>query len=465
MEGLFLTPELFIQENKETMTNSLVQLLQIPSVKGSAHPLQPFGSGPAHALQYVLDLAQQHGFLVKNVDGYAGHVEYGDGEKYVAVLSHLDVVPEGTGWTYPPFGAEIHDGRIYARGAIDDKGPALSTLWALIAMKAAGLSPKRKIRLIFGLDEESGWDCVRHYFSKEPLPLGGFTPDADFPFIHAEKGVATLRIESKYEQDAMSPQVVRLDGGHRVNMVPDYCTAEVECHSETAALEWEQKLLREARILQADLHVDVSGSRIVVTVHGVSAHGSTPQYGVNAIVQLATLLSSQCIANASMWRLIATQDVYGKGIGIEDHDEVTGPLTSNLGRAYMDNQSFVFLFNIRYPVKLQPDILLQRCQSYLPDKWCVQLVENSDPLYVPLDSPVVQVLSRVYEESTGDHAEPLAIGGATYARAIPNAVAFGALFPGQSDLAHQKDEYWLLDDYFRCIQIYAQAMLELANTL
>jgi succinyl-diaminopimelate desuccinylase len=166
-----------------------------------------------------------------------------------------------------------------------------------------------------------------------------------------------------------------------------------------------------------------------------------------------------------MWRVIAAQDPYGKGLGIDESDEISGPLTSNLGRAYMDEQSFAFLFNIRYPVELQHEELLQRCQSYISDKWVVNLEDNNDPLYVPLESPVVEVLCRVYESFTGEQAEPLAIGGATYARAIPNAVAFGAVFPGQPDLAHQKDENWLIDDYFRCIQIYAQAMFELANTL
>lgn len=457
--------EQFIEDNKETMVQSLVSLLQIPSVEGPEMANRPFGDGPAAALQFVLDLAQQQGFRVKNVDGYAGHVEYGDGEEYVGVLSHLDVVPEGTGWTYPPFGAEIHDGKIYARGAIDDKGPALSTLWALLAIKQAGIKPKRKIRLIFGLDEESGWLCVRHYFRKEPLPLGGFTPDADFPLIYAEKGVLTIRVEYNHEPDSMNPQVVRFDGGQRVNMVPDYCNAEVECHSETAALEWEQKLLREARVRQVELSVNVNKSRVELTVQGISAHGSTPQFGVNAVVVMASLLSSQCISNASMWRTIAAQDPSGKGLGIDCSDELTGELTSNLGRAHMDEHSFVFLFNIRYPVELQQEEILQRCRSYISDKWVVGVEGHMAPLHVPLDSPVVQVLSKVYEEHTGQTAEPLAIGGATYARAIPNAVAFGALFPEQRDLAHQKDENWGIEDYLRCIQIYAQAMFELANTL
>jgi len=455
----------FIDQNRDEMTSSLQALLQIPSVKEGAREGYPFGEGPAKALQFMLDLARQNGFQVKDLDGYAGHVEYGDGDEYVAVLSHLDVVPTGSGWTYPPFGAEIHDGNIYARGAIDDKGPAMSSLWALIALKESGLKPKRKIRLIFGLDEENTWECMKHYFAEEPMPLGGFTPDADFPLIYAEKGLATFRLEMKADVDSMCPRVVQFEGGQRVNIVPDYAYAVVDCYSETAASEWEQQLYKDARNRQIEMDVSVNGSRLQIVVRGVAAHASQPELGVNAVVQLATLLSTHTISNASMWRAIATQDTGGKGLGIDSADEVTGALTSNLGQAILGNNSYAFFFNIRYPINSNKDELLARCQGYVSDKWSMTITENLDPLYVPLDSPVVSVLSKVYADLTGHEAVPFAIGGATYARAVPNAVAFGPLFAGQPELAHQRDEHWGLADYFKCIDIYAHAMLELANTL
>ncbi|MCL6515596.1 dipeptidase PepV [Alicyclobacillus sp.] len=455
----------FVEENKDEMVRTLQALLRIPSVEGPAEDGAPFGRACADALRYVLDLAAEHGLKVENVDGYAGHVEYGEGDPYVAVLSHLDVVPAGNHWTYPPFGAEIHNGNVYARGAIDDKGPAIATLWALIALRTLGLKPKRKIRLVFGLDEESGWLCMKHYFSKYPQPLGGFTPDADFPMIHAEKGVATLRIDMRADTDSMNPRVIRFTGGDRVNMVPDHASATVDCHSETAALEWEQKLGKEARAKQIDAAVTAQGATVDIVVHGTSAHGSTPDLGRNAVIRLAALLSTQPVANASMWRAIAAQDTAGRALGIDCRDDVTGALTSNLGRAELTGDTFSFWFNIRYPVDVRVDDLVQRCQTYVPDKWGVHLVSNRDPLYVPVDSPVIQCLARVYEQYTGHRADPIAIGGATYARAITNGVAFGPLFPGQADRAHQKDEHWSLQDYFLCTQIYAHAMFELANTL
>lgn len=450
---------------REEMVESLQQLLQVPSVKEPPEPDQPFGPGPARALAYALEMAEREGFTVKNVDGYAGHIEYGEGDEYVAVLAHLDVVPAGAGWTHPPFAAEIHDGKVYARGAIDDKGPAMSALWALIGLQRMGLRPKRKIRLILGLDEESDWKCMDHYFTKEPQPLGGFTPDADFPLIYAEKGVITIRVEVKADLDSMSPHVVAFEGGQRTNMVPDHAYAVLECHSETAAAEWEQKAHKSARQRQLDLDVNVSGSRVQIVSSGVSAHGSEPDQGVNAIVQLASVLSGQSISNTSMWRAMAAQDTKGTALGVESSDSVTGNLSANLGKAYLENNNYVFLFNIRYPIDLTKEELLTRCEEYVSDKWRVSLEDGHEPLYVPLDSAVVQTLSRVYTELTHEPSEPMAIGGATYARAIPNAVAFGPLLPGQADLAHQKDECWDLRDYVTCTKIYAHAMLELANTL
>ncbi|WDL97118.1 dipeptidase PepV [Alicyclobacillus sp. ALC3] len=450
---------------KADMVSSLQSLLQIPSVKEPAEAGQPFGPGPAKALQYMLEMASQEGFAVKNVDGYAGHIEFGEGDEYIGVLAHLDVVPTGAGWTYPPFAAEIHDGKVYARGAIDDKGPAMSALWALVGLRRLGYQPKRKIRLILGLDEESDWKCMSHYFSKEPVPLGGFTPDGDFPLIYAEKGVVTIRIEVNADVDSMSPYVVAFEGGQRTNMVPDQAYAVVECHSETAASEWQQRAYKFAKQHQLDLEANVSGSRIQIVASGVSAHGSEPDHGVNAITKLATLLSGQPISNASMWRAIAVQDTRGAALGIDSSDDVTGALTSNLGKAYLENNHYVFLFNIRYPIDSSQQALLTRCREYVSDKWQVALEDGHEPLYVPLDSPVVHTLLDVYQEVMGASAQPITIGGATYARAIPNAVAFGPLFPGQPELAHQKDESWDLNSYFLSTKIYAHAMWELANTL
>ncbi|EPZ42641.1 dipeptidase PepV [Alicyclobacillus acidoterrestris] len=455
----------FIEQHRETMISTLQDILKIESVKGHPVPDGPFGAGPAEALSYVLKLAYDRGFVTKNIDGYAGHVEYGEGDDYIAVVSHLDVVPAGEGWSHPPYGAVIEQGKIYARGAIDDKGPAMSTLWALFAMKALGVQPKRKIRVIFGLDEESDWRCMEHYFRYEPKPIGGFTPDASFPLIYAEKGLVTLRIDVPADAESMSAQVLDFAGGDRVNMVPAHAVAEVDCHSSTAANEFALKIRKSAKDASINVTVETTDSIVKIYVAGVSAHASRPDAGVNAVLHLAQLLGTGTVSNSSMWRTVGSWDTAGRALGIDGADEETGPLTANLGRAELVDGMYHFYINIRFPIRMTAEQLLQDVQSFLSDKWQVSIVEHMPPLHVNPSSPLVETLMDVYRSYFGDDASPISIGGATYARAIPNAVAFGALFPNREDFAHKADENWSISDYLTCIEIYAEAMTRLANTL
>ncbi|HHY13423.1 MAG TPA: Sapep family Mn(2+)-dependent dipeptidase, partial [Thermoanaerobacterales bacterium] len=183
----------FLEKQIERYRNDIIKSVQeqikIKSVKGESKPGMPFGEGPREALEHALKLSEELGFKTKNVDGYAGHAEYGEGDDIVGVLVHLDVVPEGTGWVHPPYGGEIHDGKIYGRGTIDNKGPAIAALYALKALKDSGVNMKRRVRIIFGTDEESGWEDMDYYMENEENPMCGFSPDALFPIINSEKGI------------------------------------------------------------------------------------------------------------------------------------------------------------------------------------------------------------------------------------------------------------------------------------
>jgi len=455
----------FVSEHREEMVNSLQSLLRIPSVREKANPNQPFGLKIAEALQFVLDLAEQYGLKVKNLDGYIGYVEYGDSEGYVAVLSHLDVVPASGEWHTDPFGADIRGGIIYARGALDDKGPALATLWGLIAMKCLDIKPERKIRLIFGLDEETSWECVKYYFSREPAPLGGFTPVAEFPVIFAEKGMVQLVFQMPADVVSLSPTITKFEGGVQANMVPESAYALVECHSQTAAGFWQAKLLSIS--LQRDIKLDISvnGTRVQLLCRGQSENASMPDKGVNAIVLLASLLSSMSISNILMWRNVAAMATDGKGFGIDTKNDLLGNLTLNLGMAGLNRGIYEFCVDIRYPSNISEKEIFDACQSSVSGKWTITLGDTLKPLYVPVESPLVRTLMNVYESKTGHQLTPLAIVGATFARATCNMVAFGPLFTGENNLAHKANESWTLENYFQCVEIYAQSMLELANTL
>ncbi len=182
------------------------------------------------ALEFMLNLGEKDGFKVKNVGNLAGHIEFGEGEELVGILCHVDVVPEGDGWSSDPFAAEIRDGKIFARGAIDDKGPTMAAYYAMKIVKELDLPLKRRVRMIIGTDEESNWRCVDHYFKHEEMPTMGFAPDADFPIINAEKGIADLDIVQSSQVEPKSDfqvEVLSFQSGRRYNMVPDFAKSGI----------------------------------------------------------------------------------------------------------------------------------------------------------------------------------------------------------------------------------------------
>lgn len=189
-----------IDQLRDDIIKSTQEICRIRSVESDGKEGMPFGEGVNEALEYALNLSKKLGFKTQNIDGYVGYAEYGEGEDYVAVLGHLDIVPEGDGWIYPPYEAQIHDGKIYARGAVDDKGPIIAALYGLYAIKELGLKLNKKVRIIYGTNEETGCSDMQYYLKKEKSPVLGFTPDSDFPLIFAEKGITIFDIVKEFRK-------------------------------------------------------------------------------------------------------------------------------------------------------------------------------------------------------------------------------------------------------------------------
>ena len=459
-----------IETYEKNIINSTQEIIRIKSVEDKSLPGMPFGEGPYKALEYALNLSESMGFEIKRLDGYAGHADLGHGEESVGVLVHVDVVPEGTGWTYEPYAAEIHDGKIYGRGTIDDKGPAIAALYAMKALKESGVELNRKIRIIFGSNEETVWGCMNHYFANEEAPTMAFTPDADFPVIHGEKGIIVFDLT--YDLDRLNDEKIKLlslKGGNAPNMVPDYAEAILEVKNIGKT---ESDLANFIEMHDYPISLEIEDEKVKIMAKGKSAHGSTPEKGQNAISYLMQFLEE---AFEDEWDINKFFRLYNKKIGLNHHgenigcgfsDDVSGKLNFNPGVIKIEDGKIILTVNVRYPIKSSAEQVYEGIRNSIKGSGLELIEDDSDmkPLYVPKDNFLVEKLMAVYREQTEDYnSEPITIGGGTYARAMSNAVAFGPMFPGQDDVAHQKDEYISIEHLIKLTKIYAQALYELAK--
>ncbi|RLL44847.1 dipeptidase PepV [Oceanobacillus piezotolerans] len=459
-----------VLKRKDDLIKDLQGLLRIKSVleEENATADAPLGKGIKDALDFVLNLGEKDGFLSKNVGNLAGHLEMGEGKELVGILGHVDVVPEGDGWSVDPYGAVIKDGRIYARGSSDDKGPTMAAYYGMKIVKELGLNLGKRVRLIIGTDEESDWRCVDHYFSKEEMPTTGFVPDADFPIIYAEKGIVDVDVvqaESPGVSD--SPFVLTsFQSGRRYNMVPDY--AEAHLSFQDGINNYDKAYLDYLEENNIEGTASAQDGELVFTLVGKSAHGAEPNDGINAGIYLARFLVNLELDEAGKTYTETVAQFHNQNRGevfdIVFEDE-SGDLTINVGvMNYSKESGGRTGLNMRYPVTFSIEEGKEKMESVLR-KAGLQLENFSDskPTYVEKEDPLIQTLQKVYEEQTGEKAELLAIGGGTYSRALDKGVAFGALFPGREDVMHQKDEYAYVDDLLKATAIYAQAIYELAK--
>ncbi len=459
----------WIDSNKDALISSLQGALRIASLEDTAEPNAPFGPSCREALTYTLAICNGLGFSTHDDSGYAGHAEFGIGSEMVAALGHLDVVPEGdhSAWTDPPYSATIRDGYIYARGASDDKGPTYAALFGAAAILKTGLPLSRRVRVVFGCNEESGFGCVHHYWevANNERPVAAFTPDSRFPLIYAEKGIANVFLQFELSRASNGLKIVKFSGGRRPNMVPDFAEATIEGQTAEIALAAETL----GKFWDKNVSFRATATSIIIQAIGKNAHGARPDGGDNAVARLArAILSIGIIEWHSCFTWInAASDTAGTNLGIARTDSVAGPLTSNLGLASLTSDSKIELvYNIRYPVTWNIGSLLENLKSTVAGSgWKVSASEDQPPLHVPLDEEPVATLLRVYQEETGDlDSKPGTMGGGTYARATPHTVAFGAAFPGGSDgPAHEPDERIAIDTLIRAAKIYAHALYELAK--
>ena len=447
-----------IESMHDEMIDTLQKWIRVPSVKGEAAPGAPFGKEVRSMLDMALADCEQMGFKTQNFDGYIAHADLGEGsdEDALAILAHLDVVPEGDGWKYPPYGAVIENGRMYGRGTSDDKGPAVAALYAMKAVKDAGIPLRRKVRLILGCDEESGWEDIAHYNKVATMPRMGFSPDASYPIINIEKGICRLELHGVLSNEGL--QVIAFNNGERPNVIPGRASALVAGDAATVA-----QAEAAAKKLDIPAEVQLTDKGVSITVTGISGHAAYPETARNANGEMLLLLRELGVQGDL--RLLADKiglDYKGEGLEISVSDGISGYLTCNLGIIRAGEGGVYATLDIRYPVMTKPDMMIKNVSASLPGMR-VEAMEVKEPHHVPAGSELVQNLLDAYHEVTGYERKCLYTGGGTYARSLQEGVAFGASFPQDEDLAHQANEYADIEGLYKNIKIFALAIVKLAG--
>lgn len=455
---------------QEALLADLAPLIAIESVRddAAATPEAPFGPGPAAALDYMLALAARDGFDVENIDHVAGVIRWGEGDKILGLLAHLDVVPATGEWLSPPFEASVRDGRLYGRGTSDDKGPAMACYYALKLLRDAGVTPGCQIHLILGTDEESEWRCMERYFASQPMPDMAFSPDADFPLINGEKGVFDLPVRyfSEGPEIGADGTLLSFGGGIRTNVVPEHAYARLQTtQTDAIASAWSDFLATSEASGVAEEDDDI----LTLICDGRSAHAMEPADGLNAATTLAAFLCRYDLggANAFLRFLGETlhEDFNGERLGIAAHDDVMGDVTVNPGIVDYETGSGEILLNIRYPRGTSCDAILSTMTAQAAS-WQLRLEKArnvKDVHYIPADDPLVATLLDVYHDHTGHAGQPQSIGGITYAHVIPRGVAFGMTMPDSGVVIHQPNECLVLADLEAATAIFADAIWRLVK--
>ena len=403
------------------MLKELGRLIKYPSVTGT--------EATKGVLEEALKICDELGFKTKNLDGRIGYAEIGEGEEIIGILCHLDVVPVGTGWETDPFELIEKDGVIFGRGVSDDKGPCACAMFAMKDVLDSGVVLNKRVRLIMGTMEEGGnWQDMAYYREHEELPTCGFTPDADFPAIYGEKGIAHYKLTMPLEKSGFK----EVSGGEAVNMVAPWAKAVLD---DGTALE----------------------------TKGVAAHGSLPFEGKNAISALMDEAAKHDCHFAKVYMEKIGYCLDGTQMGLRLEDKESGKATFCVGKIGIVGDNVELQVDIRCPVTIpEEEVTRQLRESMKKAGIEVELFGWQHPVYMAQDGPVISKLLEAYSEVTGqENVKPLLIGGGTYARAMDNIVAFGSTFPWGETTEHQANEHVRVEDLEKARKIYGLAIKKL----
>ena len=459
----------YIDSHRDEMIEDLKALVRINSQRMEPKEGMPYGEGPAKALALAEKMMQEAGFITRNYENHVVTADFSDKEKQLDILAHLDVVPVTDGWTVTkPFDPIVVGNRIYGRGTCDDKGPAIAALYAMKAIKDLNIPLKKNVRLILGADEECGSSDLEYYYGIEEEAPMSFTPDADFPVIHIEKGRLSKEFTACFEKGTQLPKIVSVEGGDKSNVVPGRASAVTEGFEMEDLL---QKAKEAEQATGASFALTEENGQIVISCKGSAAHASAPEGGNNALTALLQLLVSLPAAESegfkklqSLVQLFPHGDHQGRALGIEMEDEISGKITICFSVLHYGETSLRGEFDSRAPICANDENLTQVIRKKLDNEGIAMEKGNMiPPHHVSADSPLVKTLLKSYERYTGIKGKPFAIGGGTYVHHLKRGVAFGCQDSAVDNHMHGDDEFMVLDVLFMSAKIFADAILNLCS--
>lgn len=454
-----------VADCEESLIKDIARLVKHNSVESEALEGMPFGKGPADALNEALKISEELGFETKNYDNYAGYAQMGEGDKLIGIIGHVDIVPVGDGWKYDPFTAQVHDDTLYGRGVTDDKGPTLAALYAMKIVKDMGVPITKRVRLLFGANEETGMRGVKHYKEIEGDFDYGFTPDASFPLIFGEKGTFGATFSADINNENAKVKIISVKGGYARNVVCDKCVAVLEKN------DYCDELIKAFGEYAKDANLPFTyecDDTLVLTLTGVAAHASTPHLGVNAISHMMRFLSSSKLISSpfvSGYNNAIGLSYLGENCKLNLKDEY-GELTFNVGIIDTTENRLNATIDVRYPLTITTDEFQKHCDDmvkvFTEFGLTVDSTKIGPSLYISPDSDLVKSLYDAYVTGTNDtENKPYTIGGGTYAKAFKNIVAFGPEMVGFDYNIHMTDEFIPLDHLRKAVKVYVHAILNL----
>lgn len=425
-----------IEANKEDFYRDLGRIIAIPSVKGPAEIGAPYGVENKKVLEEVMALATSYGFTPHLVDDCVAYIQVGEGSEYLGIMGHLDVVEAGGEWTSPPFTLTQRDGKLFARGILDNKGPIFSCLYGLKLLIDNGYPINKTLRILFGTDEESGSSDIPRYLNVEKAPTFAFTPDCKYPVVYGERGIIAVEYDTTFAPEILA-QISEIIGEQGRSFVPDQLSCQIDGQT-----------------------IEVVGKR---------APSNAPDLGNNAITLLAKELQALPMATElkAYFTWIAEslhEKHYGEGLNMNWQDEMSGVLNVTPYLLEKTATGFKFGLSIRYPVSFTEEEVVEGLrQAAYNSETTVNVVRSMPSVLHDKNLPEIAQLSRAYDEVTGLDSTPVTTTGATYARSLPNTVAFGPSFPGQKGIAHNVDEYMDESDLLLNMEIYMHAILNMCE--